>query len=61
MYIKKSVICAIRHAYTNLIILRANFGFKTLQRLVVERPIHSDYFFMKSISELSKGIILLAQ
>ena len=41
---KKSVICSSRYAYTNLIVLRANFGCKTLQRLVVEQPIQSDYF-----------------
>ena len=46
--IKKSVICSIRYAYTNLIILRANFGCKTLQRLVVEQPIQSDYFLWSS-------------
>ena len=36
--IKKTVICSSRNAYTNLVILRANFGCKTLQRLVVEQP-----------------------
>ena len=51
---KKSVICSSRYGYTNLIILRANFGCKTLQRLVVEQPIQSDYFFMKLVHLFSK-------
>ena len=37
--------CSSRYAFTNLIILRANFGCKTLQSLVVEQPIQSDYFY----------------
>ena len=54
------MICSSSYAYTNLIILRANFGCKTLQRLVVEQPIQSDYFFMKFISVVRKDIILIA-
>ena len=49
------------HTVTNLIVLRANFGCKTLQRLVVEQPIQRDYFSMKFISDVSKDIILIAQ
>ena len=40
----KSVICSSRYAYNNLIFLRANCGCKTLQRLVDQQPIQSDYF-----------------
>ena len=52
--IKKSVICSSRYAYTNLIILRANFGCKTYQRLVFEQQIQSGYFFLKLVHLLSK-------
>ena len=52
--IKKSVICSSRYAYTNLIILRANFGCKTYQRLVFEQRIQSGYFFFKLVHLLSK-------
>ena len=56
----KSVICSSRYTYTNLIILRANC--KTLQRLVDQQPIPSDYFlWSSSLIQLSKNIILLAQ
>ena len=39
----------------------SKFWVQDLQRLVVEQPIQSGYFFMKFISDVSKDIILISQ